>query len=95
MVLRHLTRLQLVLAEAGRSGDVGRAIQALRPPVFFKFKDRFQRQARAWHADNVGLALASLLDAEHAVKQTGAPAAAICGYTLFQVAALANVGNPD
>jgi DNA polymerase-3 subunit delta len=95
VVQRHFTRLQLVLAEADGSGDVGRAMQVLRPPVFFKFKDRFQRQVRAWHTDNVGLALASLLDAEHAVKQTGAPAAAICGYALSRVAGLANAGSPD
>ena len=95
VVQRHFTRLQFVLAEADRSGDVTRAMQALRPPVFFKFKDRFQRQVRTWHADNVVLALASLLDAEHGVKQTAAPAAAICGYALSQVAGLANAGSLD
>ena len=89
VVQRHLTRLQLVMAEAARTGDAARAMQALRPPVFFKFKDRFGRQVRGWCADNISLALALMLDAEHAVKQTGAPAEAICGYALSQVAGLA------
>jgi DNA polymerase-3 subunit delta len=92
VIQRHLTRLQLVLAEAAKTGNVSRAIQALKPPVFFKFKDRFQNQVRAWTAGNVGTALALLLDAEHAVKQTGAPAETICGHTLTKAAELANDG---
>ena len=88
VVQRHLTRLQLVLAETAKSGDALRAMQALRPPVFFKFKDRFQRQLRCWRADNVAQALTVLLDAEHAVKQTRAPVEAVCGHALTRVAGL-------
>ena len=93
VVQRHLTRLQLVSSASEETGDPSRAIQALKPPVFFKFKDRFLSQVRAWTTRDLGAALALLLDAEHTVKQTGAPAETICGHTLTQATEFANAGQ--
>ena len=93
VIQRHLTRLQLVSSVSEETGDPSRALQVLKPPVFFKFKDRFLGQVRAWTTGDLGAALALLLDAEHAVKQTGAPAETICGHTLTQATEFANAGQ--
>jgi DNA polymerase III subunit delta len=93
VIQRHLTRLQLVVSESSKTGDVSRAVGALKPPIFFKFKDRFLGQVRAWTTHELGAALALLLDAEHAVKQTGAPAETICGHTLTRATEFANAGQ--
>ena len=90
IIQRHLTRLHLVLFESNKTGDVSRAIWALKPPVFFKYRDQFLDQARAWTTSNIGAALTVLLDAEHAVKQTGAQAETICGHALIQTTEFAN-----
>ncbi len=91
---RHFTRLQFVLAELAKSGDTERAMQSLRPAVFFKFKERFRRQVQKWRAIDIEWALSLLLDAEHTIKQTGTPVSTICGHALLQVAEIANPGNP-
>lgn len=93
VIQRHLMRLQLVLAEVAKSGDTARAMQSLRPPVFFKFEERFRQQVRGWRSVDVRMALSLLLDAEHAIKQTGMPVSVICGHTLTQVAGMASPGQ--
>lgn len=86
---RHFQRLQLVAGQvaAGKSPDA--AVEALRPPVFFKLKPRLVNQARRWTAPLVRQALERLVDAEADCKRTNMPDQTVCARVLFQLASLA------
>jgi len=86
---RHFQRLQLAsaLVAAGKAAD--QAMAALRPPVFFKVKTRFRGQIGLWSPERAGAALMRLGEAELACKSADAPAEAICGRALMQLATLA------
>ena len=82
---RHLARLHLAigLVLAGQSPD--QAMKALKPPVIFKFAERFRAQMRGWRSDNLATALALLTEAELECKTTGQPSGTICGRALLRV----------
>ena len=90
---RHFLRLHFVAGAAARGGDLGSAIAALRPPVFFKLQDRFRRQVERWPVAALADALDRLIDAEIACKRTGAPDRAICQRALMEAARLAGGGT--
>ena len=74
-------------AGAIAQGDgVDRAMQSLRPPVFFKFRDRFKAQLRLWPIDRLAPVMAALVEAERGCKRTGAPDAAIAERALMMMA---------
>ena len=79
----HFLRLEWVVAQGGD------AVSRLRPPVFFQFKERFQRQARTWNLGAVRRAQNALTEAEIGCKSTGEPAALICSRALLAVASWA------
>lgn len=89
-VQKHLTRLQLVITCSLRTGKILESMQALKPPVFFKFRAQFQRQVRNWSTQHIELALGLLLDAEIEAKQSARPEADLCGHALTQIAQLTN-----
>ncbi len=91
-VARHLQRLHLVAGRRARGVAFEQAIKELRPPVFWKFAGRFTQQARGWPAPALARALARLLDAELAAKQSGAPAETLCARVLLEVAAKGPLG---
>jgi len=72
--LRHVQRLHLaslaVAAGAARAG----ALEALRPPVFFRHKPAMERALRVWRPDTLEAAGGALLEAERRTKTTGLPA---------------------
>lgn len=75
---RHFTRLHLaagIMAEGRTPAD---AIAALKPPVIFKFADRFRAELVSWPAASIAAALAALVDAEVECKSTGRPAELLC-----------------
>ncbi|HWE74160.1 MAG TPA: DNA polymerase III subunit delta [Stellaceae bacterium] len=83
--LRHFQRLHLAGARhaAGKSED-----EALkfRPPLFFKFVDRFKRQLRLWPPARAEAAMTALNEAEARMKTTGLPAETICREALLRIA---------
>jgi DNA polymerase III subunit delta len=88
-VSRHLMRLQLTVGRIDRGEAPERAVKSLRPPVFFKREPQFRRQAESWSGARIAQALDLVQQAELSCKSTGIPAAAVCGRTLLQIAALA------
>jgi DNA polymerase-3 subunit delta len=93
----HLQRLHRVQADVARGRGLREAVQALRPPVFFRAVDAFSRQARCWRREALEASLAALLEAERACKRTGAPQAALAAAAVLSVARQGEAwrdGNP-
>ncbi len=83
---RHLQRLHLAAAFAERGKSPAQAMAALRPPVIFLFKDRFQAQMRRWPQARLAAAMELICEAELSCKTTGLPAEALCGRALMRLA---------
>jgi len=49
------------------------ALKQLRPPIFFKERDGFVAQVRAWPGKRLNSALDYVIRAEAACKKTGSP----------------------
>jgi DNA polymerase-3 subunit delta len=80
---KHFLRLHLV---AAADGDRERLTRDLKPPVFYKYRSRFDEQVRRWSPTRLHLALARLTRAEMQCKTTGAPAETICRRILVEIA---------
>jgi DNA polymerase-3 subunit delta len=87
---RHMTRLHLATALVAAGLSPARAMKGLRPPVIFKFEDRFAAQMRSWRSQRIGAALELLMAAEMECKTTGQPAQMLCGRVLMRIAAMVN-----
>lgn len=85
---RHLMRLQLAQAwmEKDRLSPT-EAIKKLSPPVFWKAQDPMKRQLARLSAERIEKRLEELLQAETALKRTGAPEQAIIGQLFLNMAA--------
>ena len=83
----HFRRLHFVGGQMARGVTVDVAIAKLRPPLFFKVKDKFRSQLRIWPPGRISGALERLMDAERGCKTAGFPAEAICHRTLLALAA--------
>lgn len=82
---RHFQRLDWVVSQVASGNSAPSVIGGLRPPVFFKFKERFGRQVRRWPPDRVQQALSILTEAEAACKTTGTPVELICGRAIMAI----------
>jgi len=85
-VQRHLHRLHLIRGQVDAGMPLDAAMAALRPPVFYKWKDSFQRQARNWQGDRLGRALVLATECEIQCKTTGMPDQAVCSRALMRIA---------
>ena len=86
---RHFQRLHWAAGRVARGDSRAAAVNALRPPVFFKRRRRMETQLARWSPADVGRAMDVLLDAEIACKTAGAPAAALCARAAMRVAGAA------
>jgi len=85
-IQRHFQRLHFIRGQIQAGSSLDQALNRLRPPVFFKRKDDFQRQARNWSSENLGRALQLATDSEIDSKTTGLPAEILCSRTLIRIA---------
>ena len=69
--LRHVQRLHLAALAVAAGQPPGTAMQALRPPVFFRDKPGFERALRIWRVPALAEMGAMLLRAEVRVKSGG------------------------
>lgn len=91
--LRAVARRFWLLADLRGAIDAGRsardAVEAARPPVFWKEKDAVARQAERWSTPVLKRVLAELLAAERRIKASGsAPTELLAGHTLIGIARL-------
>lgn len=85
-VARHFMRLHETRGRMSEGKSVEAAAMALRPPVFFKVKERFNAQARKWTEPLLARALEVLMEAELAAKSTDIPTEAAVERALMQLA---------
>lgn len=90
---RHFQRLHLAAAQVRRGTPADRALATLRPPVFWKHRDRVRRQLERWPAPRAAAALDWLTQAELGAKSTGQPDRALCGRTLLRIAHAARMAR--
>ena len=69
---RHFERLDEAAAATGDGVSLDVAMRQLRPPVFFSKTQSFSRQIKRWRGKRLERAQAALLDAERAMKRSGA-----------------------
>jgi DNA polymerase-3 subunit delta len=85
---RHLLRLQWAIGKAEQSGGIEGAMRGLRPPVFFKYEDRFKAASRRWSPAGIATALERLLATEQLCKRSGSPAETLCRRVFLEIAAV-------
>ncbi|AOX17411.1 DNA polymerase III subunit delta [Kozakia baliensis] len=76
--LSALTRLQRVMVAMGEGQSRQEAMRGLRPPVFFKKVESFNRALDRWNLSALRRACAETQALELACKQTGSPDLALC-----------------
>jgi DNA polymerase-3 subunit delta len=83
---RHLVRLHEIRGRVADGRSLDQAVAGLRPPVFFKFKSRFQAQAGRWTESLLARGLDVLTEAEVMAKSSDMPVEAIAERALIQIA---------
>jgi DNA polymerase-3 subunit delta len=84
----HMTRLHFAAALVAAGQPAGQAMKTLRPPIIFKFADRFVAQLSLWRSDRIAAALELLMGAELECKSTGQPGEVLCARALMRIAAM-------
>lgn len=85
-VARHFMRLHETRGRMAEGKSADAAAMMLRPPVFFKLKDRFQNQVKRWNETLLARSLDILMEAEMAAKSTDIPTEAAVERALMQLA---------
>jgi DNA polymerase III subunit delta len=88
LAMGHFQKLLVAKADASRGESVESVMRRLRPPIHFARTASFKAQVARWSEDRLADALDLLLETEVLCKTTGIPAEAICGRTLFGIAAM-------
>ena len=83
---RHFERLHRVAAMARDGNAVESAMARLRPPVFWRFRGRFQRQVQLWSCEQLAASLSRLTEAELDGKRGRAPGDLVCAHAFFAIA---------
>ncbi len=82
----HFRRLHMAtVIMAAHHCRAEQAMATLKPPPFFKMKDRFKAQLLAWPERQLVEGLDLLMMAEIDCKTTGGHSESICGWTLLQL----------
>ena len=84
--MRHFHRLHLAAARVAGGGSADEATRLLRPPIFFKFVDRFKAQLATWQPRRIAAALDSLTRAELDSKRAVLPQETVAREALFTIA---------
>ena len=76
-LMRHFHRLLTAADALAKGSTPERAVEGLRPPVFWKHKGRVAAQLRAWPAPRLARVEQELLEAEILCKSSGLPASVV------------------
>jgi len=84
---RHFQRLHLAADDRAKGKSAAEAVDALRPPVFFKARPQMIRQVERWPPARLLAALDTLVRTEAACKRTGVREQTVCTDALLRLAA--------
>ncbi|MBX5453898.1 MAG: DNA polymerase III subunit delta [Acidobacteriia bacterium] len=84
--LSHLQRLLAIKLAVAEGASETEAMNALRPPVFFRRQAAFRQALSLWSQAMLETAAQGLWEAERACKQTGQPAELICRRAILALA---------
>ena len=90
-VMRHAQRLHFCAAQVAGGQPLDLAVRSLRPPIFFKYTDRFRRQAEQWPQERCERLLKRLTQAELDLKRTGYPDETLCRHLLIHLSRIGPV----
>ena len=93
VVAGHIGRLQRAVGMVDAGMTIAQAVGELRPPIFFKRRDEFCRQASRWDLNRLSTAQKIVLESELKCKTTGIPDQAVCARALMQLTAAARRGR--
>ncbi len=82
----HFQRLHAAASRVAAGMPVPKAMDTLRPKVFWKQQEAFRAQLRRWPLAWLGTAIERLIRAEIDCKSTGMPDQAVCTRTLMEIA---------
>lgn len=86
---RYFQRLHVAAGQVAAGEPAERAVDNLKPKLFWKIRPRFLRQLQYWSTARVAQALERLTAAEIACKSTGLPAEAMAVRCLLELAGAA------
>lgn len=92
-LMRYFGRLETLALKREGGMSLDAAIEALRPPVFFKTKPQLKSHAQRWSASRCATALALLQRLELDSKRYGDESLTRMAQGLMEVAGLVNVGK--
>jgi DNA polymerase-3 subunit delta len=84
--MRHFHRLHLAAAHVANGASADHAAGLFRPPIFYKFVDRFKAQLTIWQSRRIAAALESLTRAELDCKRAVLPQETVAREALFTIA---------
>jgi|TARA_R110002072_G_scaffold12038_18_gene53051 DNA polymerase-3 subunit delta len=84
-VSRYFQRLHLVSGQLATGASLDSALRSLRPPLFWKQKESFAAQVRAWNPKLLARALKALLEAERNCKRSGMPDVTLTSDLLMRI----------
>ena len=87
-LIRHFIRLHQAKGLISEGATHIQAPRMLRPPIFFKQAENFQRQLQAWTFSKIDRAISLLTDTEIECKSSGQPTDLICRQAVFRICAL-------
>jgi DNA polymerase-3 subunit delta len=90
---RHAQRLHLAASQVARGSSVDAVASGMRPPIYFKYAERFRGQLASWPPERAQRLLKLLLQAELDCKTTVYPEETICRHVLSLVGRLP--GRPN
>ncbi|HVJ53657.1 MAG TPA: DNA polymerase III subunit delta [Aliidongia sp.] len=79
---RHAQKLHLAASLVAKGTAIDAVVNGMRPPIFFKYTDRFRGQLGAWPPERAQRLLKLLLQAELDCKTTVYPEETICRHAL-------------
>jgi len=85
---RHAQRLHLGAARVAGGETADGVARSVRPPIYFKYVDRFRDQLAAWPPERTQRLMTLLLQAELECKSTGYPDETICRHILTLIGRL-------
>jgi DNA polymerase-3 subunit delta len=84
-LMRHAQRLHFCASQVAAGQPVDLVVRGLRPPIFFKYTDRFRRQAEQWPEERCERLLKRLTQIELDLKRTGYPDETLCRHLMIHI----------